>query len=129
MKKICYVSRSLLNGDLGAIEALRQTSIARNAVRGICGALYYDHTTFFQILEGESEAIDKLFGAISRDSRHEDVVLLFSDEVDTKLFEPWEMKFVSGMDADPDEITFDYDALIEADLVALNDRAAILRAA
>lgn len=129
MIKLCYVSRSLLNGDLGAIEALRQMSIVNNAVRGICGALYYDHSTFFQVLEGEAEAIEKLFDSIRRDPRHKDVKLLYTEEASNKLFEPWEMKFVSGMDIDPSKLRFDYDTLKDADPRDLNDRAAMLRAA
>lgn len=129
MHRLCYVSRSLLNGDMGAIEALRTKSVAYNAAHDIRGALYYDHDMFFQVLEGPKEAVKTLFDAIRADGRHEDVTLLVVESVDTALFDPWEMKFVSGISLATDQVPFDYDAVRHSDLRSLQQRTALLRAA
>jgi len=61
MKILMYMSRFTRPMRDSRIEALGRLSSERNSVRGITGVLLCLDETFFQILEGDTEVIDKLF--------------------------------------------------------------------
>lgn len=127
---VCYISRSNISGDIGAIEELRQICVRKNAAAGVNGALYYDNDVFFQALEGEQSVIQDLLAKISSDSRHRDLQVL-STEFDWRpQFQKWSMKFVSGITSPPREKgTFSYNLLREAEPSILNERLQALAAA
>lgn len=126
----CYVSRSNISGDIGAIESLRQTCLQRNATTGITGALYYDNDVFFQALEGETSAVEAMMEKIKADPRHRDITVLFWDYDRRRIFVKWSMKFVSGIHAPPsEENPFDYDRLCRAGHAVLDEQIRILAAA
>ena len=126
----CYVSRSNISGDIGAIESLRQTCLHRNAAVGITGALDYDNDVFFQALEGETPVVEAMMEKIRLDPRHRDVATLFWDYDRRRVFLKWSMKFVSGIHAPPSEDNpFDYDRLRQAGRAVLDEQIQILAAA
>lgn len=104
MMCVKYVSRSLIGGDLGALERLRQTCHRLNALRGISGALYYDAMRFFQVLEGERRELEALIAQISIDPRHADMRILESHNLPDRVFGAWNMKFVSGLSHQPPDV-------------------------
>ncbi|MEL6998009.1 MAG: BLUF domain-containing protein [Paracoccaceae bacterium] len=126
---ISYASRSLVNGDLGEIEKLRIVSQTNNKATLITGALYHDHDTFFQILEGEADEVDRLFETISQDPRHTDIKCLVRREIESRAMPLWQMKFVSGVAAPTLAEDFRYDDLIHSDVRNVVQKAASLRAA
>jgi len=64
MKAVCYISR-------------------------ITGVLLIKNKHFFQILEGENDAIDRLFENIKRDNRHSDVIKLLDLALEDRVFEEY----------------------------------------
>lgn len=54
--------------------------------------IYFDGT-FVQFLEGPKENIDPLFESISKDKRHQDVILLIDGVSSKREFEDWSMAF------------------------------------
>ena len=67
------VSSHLQESDLDDILA---ESIKRNERDGITGLLAYDQFNFMQVLEGEEEAVNRLYLGITADPRHQDVRLI-----------------------------------------------------
>ncbi|MCG6121024.1 MAG: BLUF domain-containing protein [Blastomonas sp.] len=68
-------------------------SVARrnNPRHGITGALICRHDVYLQLIEGDQDAIDRLFARISTDDRHLAVTLLNRADVAERLFPDWAM--------------------------------------
>lgn len=109
IRTLSYVSISLVNGDLGALEQLRKECTERNPARDVTGALYYDRTMFFQVLEGPAGELHKLMRKIIRDPRHSAVRIVRDEPLPKRKFGEWSMKFVSGLAASKmgDEISYE----------------------
>lgn len=77
------------------IDSIGEYSAVRNAQSGITGVLLTLGSVFFQIIEGEDQAIDDLYGRVLRDDRHTDVVCLRTEtDVADHLFPEWSMNVV-----------------------------------
>jgi len=95
LKRIKYISRFARPLDREDIEEIGRQSAANNERHGITGVLLSGGGIFLQILEGPPEAVDEVFHSITADDRHQDVLLLTSqDDVETRLFPDWAMKRV-----------------------------------
>jgi len=93
LKYIAYVSRQsfiLSNED---ISNLLVTCRANNTRNEITGMLIYFDGTFVQFLEGPKNKIDSLFETISKDKRHQDIILLIDGTSGKREFEDWSMAF------------------------------------
>ncbi len=66
---------------------------AHNAKVGISGILFYGCRRFLELIEGEQEDVDALFGRIERDRRHTGIELL-DCRLPGRLFGDWSMPFV-----------------------------------
>jgi hypothetical protein len=73
---IVYVSRAAEPMDAAALESLLEASRARNRRERVTGMMLYAYGGFVQQLEGEAEAVDRVFASIARDPRHQDVRVL-----------------------------------------------------
>lgn len=91
---LSYVSRALIGSDERALDDILATAQRRNAAADVTGALYFDGTLFFQVLEGPRAAVQEIFAAIRRDPRHRDVKLLKTHDLPRRRFSDWSMKFV-----------------------------------
>lgn len=65
-----------------------------NPQHGITGALFCDGSSYLQVLEGESSIVDALFLHINDDARHDNIVLLVREPIQTRMFADWAMGFV-----------------------------------
>ncbi|MBJ6144915.1 BLUF domain-containing protein [Hymenobacter sp. BT559] len=93
MQHIAYISRAvrpLTDEDLH--ELLTQCR-RDNKRHHITGVLFYSHGNIAQLFEGESEAIDPLFGRILRDGRHSHVQKLIDKPIAARSFADWSMAF------------------------------------
>ncbi|MCR9181725.1 MAG: BLUF domain-containing protein [Flavobacteriaceae bacterium] len=93
IKYIAYVSRQsyiLTDEDISALLVTCRTKNMRNEITGML--IYFDGT-FIQFLEGPKENIDPLFDLISKDKRHQDVILLIDGVSSKREFEDWSMAF------------------------------------
>lgn len=101
--RLIYRSRSNIsdvNKDRELGEILRVARTA-NAAKGITGALLLYDNWFAQVLEGEEQAVRKLFNVIKADPRHGNVGLTQEDHVPTRAFGRWAMANV-GEHGSPD---------------------------
>jgi len=86
---------SAARGDLKAEELveLLQGARERNADRGVSGMLLYAEGSFFQVLEGEADAVDSLYAKIELDQRHDQMTLIIREPIPKRSFDDWTMGF------------------------------------
>lgn len=92
---IFYVSRSRLdqkNGD-ETVDAIACLSATNNVRRNITGALVYTGSHFAQTLEGSRCDVESLMGAIVRDQRHEQLIVLRQTGCAYRKFDSWSMAY------------------------------------
>ena len=65
----------------------------KNKRLAITGILLLIQGKFVQYIEGDSTEIDKVYESIKRDSRHNELVLLDSGELETRQFKDWSMAY------------------------------------
>ena len=96
--RLVYYSESRLLGTggtlLAGLKALQQACARNNARIGLTGALAFDDLWFLQALEGERTAVWRTFRSILDDARHDDVVLVASTPITSRLFGDWAMRLV-----------------------------------
>ena len=61
----------------------------------ITGILLHTDGSYFQVLEGDAEAIDSLYAKITLDKRHTNVVLIVREPIASRSFADWSMGFAS----------------------------------
>jgi hypothetical protein len=94
MKQICYVS--FLKDDLNVhdvINSIRNISSAKNSKHGITGMLVYSNEVFIQILEGMKMNVDITYKIIESDDRHQNIKVLFEQDINERCFPDWAMRF------------------------------------
>jgi hypothetical protein len=86
---VVYRSRYVGDTPLADAEQIRSRSVRYNRSAGITGLLWCGGSTFLQVIEGPTAAVDALFERIAGDRRHDAVSVLFDAAVDERLFENW----------------------------------------
>ena len=109
MYRLIYKSRASRRIDWDFVNELIGASEASNEEADITGVLLASDTHFLQVLEGDFDAINRLFMRIARDTRHEDVQLISFAPVESRLFGGWAMHAIG---------IFDFNPGLVADLVA-----------
>jgi len=99
--ELVYASRSNVarSENSGGIEPqigrILTQSRRNNQPLEIGGVLCFGNDTFFQCLEGERDAVEKLYNKLHDDPRHRDVTLLRKRPVDRRRFKLWAMKYLT----------------------------------
>ena len=62
---------------------------------GICGLLVLSGDRFLQVLEGDSKAVNKVYGKVIKDNRHYDVNLISYEGIVNAEFMGWDMHLVN----------------------------------
>jgi len=95
VKRIIYIStvnRALTESE---IESIGQVSARNNREVGITGVLISVHDYFFQVLEGEEDAIAAVVARIRADPRHRDMRILKAEsDVSERQFPKWSMRTI-----------------------------------
>jgi hypothetical protein len=86
---VVYRSRYVGDTPLADAEQIRSRSVRYNRSAGITGLLWCGGSTFLQVIEGPTAAVELLFERIAGDRRHDAVSVLFDAAVDERLFENW----------------------------------------
>lgn len=91
--RLLYASRVPGTVTPGLLDAIFETSSARNAEWGVTGVLCVCETgnLFMQVLEGSRDAVNRLYANIVRDPRHRDPLLLAYEEISERRFSAWRM--------------------------------------
>lgn len=80
------------------IKELVKRSAQNNLRDKITGLLLLSGDRFLQVLEGDSKAVNRLYGKIYQDARHREVELISFEAIDIGYFETWGMRLVDLYD-------------------------------
>ncbi|MFI4882894.1 MAG: BLUF domain-containing protein [Phycisphaerales bacterium JB064] len=95
--QLAYISKRAHGvSDEDIVDGIVLPAIAKNRSLGVTGCLWFNHTHFFQILEGSKAAIDALFATIASDVRHSAVSLLLTEEAPERRFERFGLRAVDS---------------------------------
>ena len=86
------------------LVALLETSRRNNAAVGITGLLVFHAGSFMQLLEGEEEAVMRLYQKILDDARHTQSRILWKGPIPQRTFGEWTMAFKQLGDLDPSHL-------------------------
>jgi hypothetical protein len=93
MRRIIYLSTATdLMSDDGLMSILRQ-SRENNLRDQVTGLLLYSGGNFIQLLEGEAEAVGKVYARIEHDPRHHGCLEMVDAPASERLFAQWAMCF------------------------------------
>lgn len=95
MIQLAYTSIANREMKQSALLSLLQQARMFNSKHNVSGILLYKDKSFFQVLEGETESIDKLMLSISGDTRHRSVNIIYRRALETRNFVAWSMGFVN----------------------------------
>ncbi len=98
-RHIAYVSHSRSPLEPKALSDILEVSRRNNERDGITGILMYHDQLFFQVLEGESRAVEQCYARICMDWRHSNISESLDETVEVRSFSDWFMGYVG-----PDEI-------------------------
>jgi len=95
LNHLIYASSA--DSSMGDAELRAILDVARtvNSQLDITGILLHSEGSYFQVLEGDAEAIDSLYTKIARDKRHTNCVLIVREPIAVRSFADWSMGFAS----------------------------------
>jgi hypothetical protein len=96
MLQLCYASRSTVRFDAPALTELLTKARANNSRAAISGMLLHEKNSFIQLLEGDDRIVIQTYNRIRRDPRHNDLAILFKEQVATRSFPTWDMGFFNA---------------------------------
>ena len=91
------------------IARLVQQSRASNKENGITGILLHVEDTFFQVLEGDSEVVEALYGKILTDTRHTRITRIIFEPIARRFFGDCLMTLASLTPAELTDLIQDHD--------------------
>lgn len=86
-----YASAATEEFTPAELDELLSVARRNNNKLGITGMLLYEKGSFFQILEGASEAMEPLYQKISADKRHSRITKLIFEPIEARSFANWSM--------------------------------------
>jgi hypothetical protein len=108
MITIVYASRATAKMDAAGLLELLEGSRVRNTQQHITGMMFYAYEGFVQQIEGEADAVDRLFANIVRDPRHTDVRVLSRRPIHRRRYAEWAMGAEHPFVTAGDERTISY---------------------
>lgn len=93
MIQLIYVSSAKRKMKQGDLLDLLQVSRSNNKRLDVTGVLVYRNGAFLQVLEGQEQAVERLYERICADERHKDVTTLMKEPADRRDFPDWAMGF------------------------------------
>lgn len=100
MYEVTYYSiakQAIASTDIAAILTASREFNAKNE---ITGCLLYYKNQFIQILEGDKKVISDLLSKISKDHRHDDIIILAEGDKGERTFKDWTMAYHELSDDD-----------------------------
>ncbi len=93
MHRVIYRSRATRYFSVQGVEALSATCRRKNAALELTGILVFHEGRFFQVLEGEDQALLNVMQSITKDTRHMQLELLEHGPVERRAFQTWRMGY------------------------------------
>lgn len=91
LRRLIYTSQVRELFSKHDLLKLLYQSRANNSVDDITGVLMHKKGFFFQVLEGESEAIENILSRLLLDTRHIKLKIVFDSFTESRLFSNWAM--------------------------------------
>ena len=91
LKHVIYVPRPT-HFDHMVLDNILITSRSNNIKVGVTGNLICHSDLFLQMLEGPSDAVEKLYEKILAHDRHAEIVKLRDEKSEVELFPTWAMQ-------------------------------------
>lgn len=92
---ISYISTANPNLQEQAVKDIMTHTNRFNKSQNITGILLYNERSFFQLIEGEKETIKNLYGKISRDSRHQNIIQFLEKPTSRPSFDGYLTDFIT----------------------------------
>lgn len=92
---ITYRSEATAAPSSADLDQLVARAKARNHSLGVTGMLLHDGGRYLQTLEGPPAALDQIWAAIQRDTRHGAIEVLSQHIVPARLFSGWDLQLYS----------------------------------
>jgi len=93
MYRILYTSSSTKNFEDNELEEILEKSRINNQKKDVTGLLIVKGRTFLQCLEGEKDNVLSIYEKISNDERHTNIIDLYEEDIDERLFPKWSMGY------------------------------------
>lgn len=93
MIRLIYASEALDDWSSEQLFQLLKSCRKNNSANEITGILLYSNRTFFQVLEGDEQTVDKVYRTIADDPRHKNVTLIDRQAITERAFPYWSMGF------------------------------------
>ena len=94
--RLLYFSRASREMSLADLKDILGAARNNNNRLNVCGMLCYDKQYFLQALEGERETVNELYLDIADDPRHDEVIIIDYQEVDSTAFPQWQMGYAGS---------------------------------
>jgi hypothetical protein len=97
LEHLIYASVAAQNFEASQLSELLQKARAANERCGLTGMLLHVDSdgSFFQAIEGETEAIDQLLERLFLDKRHSHLTTIIREPIAKRSFQEWTMGFSS----------------------------------
>lgn len=95
------------------LEAILNSANTINEQHQITGCLVYHEGKFIQILEGDEEAVRKIYSKIIQDNRHHTINLLWECEAENRYFQDWNMAYYNPQTGDESIFKSNFKLLID----------------
>jgi len=102
--QIIYCSAAKHNFSKSELAHLLAKSRSNNLKNSVTGMLLYAEGSFFQVLEGEPDVVERLFETIRLDRRHKDVTLIIHEPIAVRAFGDWTMGYSDITPKEVDEL-------------------------
>ena len=93
LTRIIYTSAAAPSLDGETLKGLIKSARGINAALCVTSMLVRSGDRFLQVLEGNPDTVDELFGRVSRDQRHSGVTVLVREHAEQPLFGHWPLGF------------------------------------
>jgi hypothetical protein len=97
MEHVIYASVATRELEAPQLAEILEKARAANELAGLTGMLLHSDAdgSFFQVLEGEPEAIDRLLHKLRADKRHSHLTVIIREPIAERAFADWTMGFAS----------------------------------
>lgn len=93
LTELIYTSFTTAQSGVSHVDGILSAAEKNNVASAITGLLLFDGQRYIQMLEGETERVEKLFDIIRKDTRHDSVELLHKGGISERSFETWRMAY------------------------------------
>lgn len=93
MYHLMYVSHAKQDFSDSELTDLLIKARKNNSHLNITGMLIYRNGNFLQVLEGDEDAVKKLYTIIQADERHDGTIIISEGQISERQFERWAMDF------------------------------------